>query len=155
MKPITSAEMDCVLTLLKSPEVIYNATSLSKAVGITPMGALKILKRLAAEDIVKSREIGKAMTYKVNIKDPYALKYISLLLLREAQHASPSMKRWITEAKKIKNADVIILFGSVLDKPNPNDVDLLLVTDKKRFPKLQQEIKDRSVSLPLRTHGLY
>ncbi len=38
MREITQAEMNVVLTLVKSPEIIYNANSLSKVVGITPMG---------------------------------------------------------------------------------------------------------------------
>ncbi len=142
MKEITQAEMKAVLTLVKSPEIIYNANSLSKIIGITPMGTLKILKRLEQENIVKSKKIGKATTYKVNVKDSYAQKYLSLILVRETQSANPQVKRWITEIKKVKNADVILLFGSVLEKPDPNDIDVLLITNQKRFPKLQQEIKE-------------
>ncbi len=141
MKEITEAEMDVVLTIVKSPEVVYNANSLSKVVRITPMGALKILKRLESENIVKSKKIGKAITYKINVKDPYTRKYLSLILVREAQYASPIVKRWINEIRKIKNADVVILFGSVLEKPSPKDIDVLLITNQKRFPKIEQEIK--------------
>ena len=52
MKDITKTEMDIVLTLVKTPEAIYNANSLSKVLNITPMGALKILKRLEQESSV-------------------------------------------------------------------------------------------------------
>ncbi len=155
MKEITQAEMNVVLTLVKSPEVIYNANSLSKVVGITPMGTLKILKRLEQENIVKSKKIGKAITYKVNVDDSYAKKYSSLILVREAQYANPQIKRWITELKKIKNSEVIILFGSVLEKSNPNDIDVLLVTDQKRFPKLQQEIKELNEINIKKIHPVY
>ncbi len=155
MKEITPAEMNVVLTLVKSPEVIYNANSLSKVVGITPMGALKILKRLEQESIVKSRKIGKAITYKVNVEDSYARKYLSLILVREAQCANPQIKRWITELKKIKNADVIVLFGSVLEKSHPNDIDVLVITDQKRFPKLQQEIKELNEINIKKIHPMY
>ncbi len=155
MKDITTAEMNVILTLVKSPEVIYNANSLSKVVGITPMGALKILQRLEQESIVKSRKIGKAITYKVNVEDSYARKYLSLILVREAQHANPQVKRWITELKKIKNADVIVLFGSVLEKPNPNDIDVLLITNQKQFFKLQQEIKELNEMNIKKIHPMY
>src|SRR3989344_6917351 len=103
MKEITKAEMDVVLALVKSPEVIYNANSLSKVIGITPMGTLKILKRLEQESIVKSKKIGKAITYKVNVEDSYARRYVSLILVREAQYANPQVRRWINETKKIKS----------------------------------------------------
>ena len=155
MKEITKAEMDVVLTLVKSPEAIYNANSLSKFVGITPMGTLKILKRLEAEKIVKSKKIGKAVTYKVNVEDSYARKYVSLILVREAQSANPLVKRWVTELKKIKNAEVIVLFGSILEKPNPNDIDTLFITDQKRFQKLQQEIKELADINIKKIHPLY
>lgn len=155
MKEITQAEMNVVLTLVKSPEVIYNANSLSKVIGITPMGTLKILKRLEQENIVKSKKIGKATTYKVNVEDSYAHKYLSLILIREAQYANPQVKRWVNELKKIKNAEIIVLFGSVLEKPNPHDIDVLLITDQKSFAKLQQEIKDLNEINIKKIHPLY
>ncbi|MBI5872169.1 hypothetical protein HZB88_03725 [archaeon] len=155
MKEITQAEMNAVLALVKSPEVIYNANSLSKVIGITSMGTLKILKRLESENIVKSRKIGKAITYKVNVEDSYARKYLSLILVREAQYANPQVKRWINEVKKIKNAEVILLFGSVLEKPNPNDIDVLFVTNQKCFPKLQQEIKELNKINIKKIHPIY
>ena len=46
MKEITKTEMEVLLTLVKSPEVDYNANNLSKIVHLTSMGALKIVKRL-------------------------------------------------------------------------------------------------------------
>ena len=155
MKEITKAEMDVVLALVKSPEAIFNANSLSKIIGITPMGALKILKRLEQENIVRSKKIGKAVTYRVNVEDSYAQKYLSLVIVREAQHAPPKVKRWVNELKKIKNADVVILFGSVLEKPNPNDIDVLLVTDQTRFPKLQQEVRELNEINVKKIHPLY
>ncbi|MBI2112536.1 hypothetical protein HYT52_03310 [Candidatus Woesearchaeota archaeon] len=155
IKEITPAEMNVVLTLVKSPEVVYNANSLSKVIGITSMGTLKILKRLEQEQIVKSRKIGKAVTYKVNVEDPYARKYLSLIFGREAQCANTLVKRWINELRKITKADVIFLFGSVLEKMNPNDIDALFVTDQKRFPKLQQEIKELNELNIKKIHPLF
>ncbi len=155
MKEITQAEMKVVLTLIKSPEMLYNANSLAKVIGITSMGALKILKRLEQESIVKSKKIGKAHIYTVNVEDSYARKYLSLLLVREAQHANPQVKRWITEIKKIKNADVAILFGSVVEKPSPKDIDVLFVTDQKRFPKLQREINELNELNSKKIHPMY
>lgn len=155
MKDITKAEMDTILALIKSPEVIYNANSLAKVIGITSMGALKILKRLELENIVKSKKIGKATIYKINIEDPYARKYVSLILLREAKYANPKVKRWISEVKKIRNADLIIIFGSVLEKPNPNDIDVLFVTNQRKFPELQEEIREINELNIKKIHPVY
>lgn len=155
MREITRSEIGIVLALVKSPEAAYNANSLSKVIGITPMGALKILKRLEHESIVKSRKTGKAIIYRINIEESYARKYVSLILVREAQYAAPKAKRWIDEVKKIKNADVAILFGSVLEKPNPNDIDVLFITDQKRFPHLQREIRELNEINIKKVHPMY
>lgn len=155
MKEITKAEMDIVLRLVKSPEAEYNANSIAKVVGITPMGALKILKRLESESILKARKIGKAVIYRINTENLYARRYVTLLLSREALYAGPQLKRWVQEMKKIKKANLVILFGSVLEKPNPKDIDVLLVTDQKKFPQLQKEIKELNELNIKRIHPLY
>ena len=155
MNDITKAEMDAVLTIVKSPEQNYNANNLAKIIGVTPMGALKILKRLEKESILKSKAIGKAVIYSINTKNDYAFRYVSLILLRESLYANKQIRRWIEEFKRIKNADLIIIFGSILNKTNPQDVDVLLVTDKKRFSKLQKEIKELSELNLKKIHPLY
>ena len=155
MKEITKAEMDIVLRIIKSPEVDYNANAIAKVVGITAMGALKILKRLESESILKSKKIGKASIYRVKTENFYAHRYVELVLSREALYANPQVKRWIQELKKVKNADMIVLFGSVLEKSNPSDIDVLLVTDKKRFPRLQQEMKELNEMNIKKVHPMY
>src|SRR3989344_7155388 len=114
MYEITKAEMDAILTIVKSPEIDYNGNNLAKAIGITPTGTLKILKRLERESVLKSKKIGNAVIYKVNTKDHYACKHVSLILAREKLYAGYKIKRWVQEFSKIKNADIIILFGSIL-----------------------------------------
>ena len=72
MNDITNNEMLFVLSIFKSPEKEYNANNMAKHLGISPMGALKIAKRLEEENILKSRQIGKARIYKINMKNNYA-----------------------------------------------------------------------------------
>ena len=48
-----------------------------------------------------------------------------------------------------------MLFGSVLEKPNPNDIDVLLVTEQRKFPKLEEEIKELNKLNVKRIHPLY
>lgn len=155
MQEITKAEMDIVLNLVKSPEVLYNGNNLANVINITPTGALKILKRLERESVLKSKKIGKATIYKINTEDKYTVGYVLLILSRERLYVQPIVKRWLQELKKIKNADLIILFGSVLEKENPNDIDVLFVTDKKRFPNLQKEIEELNNINIKRIHPIY
>ena len=47
------------------------------------------------------------------------------------------------------------MFGSILEKDNPNDIDALFVTDKKVFPKLQKEIGELNQLSNKKIHPLY
>ena len=155
MDTITKNEMHTILSIVKSPEMMYNANNLAKVLEITSMGTLKILKKLEQELILKSKQIGKARIYRINLDDDYSKNYINLLLSREALHSSPQIKRWASELKKIKHADLIILFGSVLDKKEPNDIDVLFVTEQKNFKKLKDEIKELNQINVKNVHPVY
>ncbi len=141
MKEITDNEMYFILNIFKSPETYYNANNIAKKLGITSMGALKIAKRLENEQILTAKELGKARFYKLNFSNDYVIQYVKFLLKRESEQAHPYVKRWIKEVKKIKNADIAILYGSLLRKQRgARDIDVLLITDSKRYKKLSDEI---------------
>ncbi|MAG15869.1 hypothetical protein CMO88_02305 [Candidatus Woesearchaeota archaeon] len=156
MKDITNKEMLFVLTIFKSPEVEYNANSIAKSIGISSMGALKIAKRLEEENILVSRKLGKARFYKLNFNNEYAKQYIKFLLKRESEQAHFYVKRWISELKNIKSANLAILFGSVLKKhKEARDIDALLITDKKAFAKLKKELEDINLVNVKKLHPIY
>src|SRR3989344_5472872 len=155
MKEITKAEMKIILTLIKNPEKDYNSNNISEEVGITPPGALKILKRLEEESILTSKKIGRATIYRIHTEEEYARNHTCLILAREKLYTPPRIKVWINELKKIKNADLIILFGSILRREDPNDIDVVFVTDKKRLRKLEEEVEQRNKINLKRTHPLY
>ena len=156
MKDITNYEMVFVLSIFKSPEVEYNANSIAKKMGISSMGALKIARRLEKENIIKSKQLGKAKFYRLNSDSDYVRQYVKFLLKREGEQADTYVKVWIEDIKKIKSADAAILFGSVLKKQKEaKDIDVLLITDKKRFKKLRKEIEDINLIHVKRLHPMY
>lgn len=156
MKTITNNEMVFVLSIFKSPEAEYNANSIAKHIGISSMGALKIAKRLEKENIILSRNLGKAIFYKLNFNNDYVKQYTKFLLKREAEQTATYVKVWVSEIKKIKSADAAILFGSVLRKQKEaKDIDVLLIVDKKRFSKLRKEVEDINLINIKRLHPIY
>lgn len=156
MMEITNNEMVFVLNIFKSPEVEYNANSMAKRMGISPMGALKIAKRLEKENIIKSKKLGKAKFYKLNLSSDYVRQYVKFLLKREAEKAHPYIKVWIEDIKKIKSADAAILFGSVLRRQKEaNDIDVALLIDKKRYRKSKKEIEDIDLLNTKKIHPIY
>jgi predicted nucleotidyltransferase len=156
MKEITNNEMVFVLSLFKSPEIEYNANSIAKLIGISRMGSLKIARRLEKENIIKSKELGKAKFYSLNMDKDYVMQYVKFLLKREAEQAHPYIKAWISDIKKIKSADAGVLFGSVLKKyKEANDIDVLFIIDKKRYSKVKKEIDEINSISTKSIHPLY
>ena len=156
MTSITNNEMRFVLSIIKRPEIEYNANSLAKHMGISAMGALKIAKKLEKENILVSKKLGKAKFYKINFNNDYAKQYIKFLLKRESEQALSYIKVWIKEIRKIKSADAAILFGSVLRKQKEaRDVDVLLITDQKKFKTLKKEIEKINLINIKKLHPVY
>lgn len=156
MKSITSNEINFVLQILKNPKQDYNANSISKELGISSMGALKIAKKLEKEDILVSKKIGKAIFYSINYKSDYAKQYLSFILKKQAEQSNPYIKRWISEIRKIKNSDLAILFGSVLSKHDKaSDIDVLFVVSQKNFSELKKEIESINRLNDKKIHPVY
>ena len=155
MRSITDNEMRFLLTLLKSPEMEYHARGISSLVNITPMGALKIAKKLEKERLITSKQIGRAKIYKINFDNDYAQQYLQFLLQREAEQSNPIVKMWVNELRKIKHARLIILFGSVLRDKDANDIDVLLITEQKNFAVLKNEVEKINELNIKKLHPLY
>lgn len=153
---ITKNESKIILEILKSPKKDYNANNLSKIVGITSMGVLKILKRLEKEEILISKKVGKASIYSINFNKKYAIDYIEFLLKREAENSSPYAKRWINEIRKIDKAKIAILFGSVLNKKEKSkDIDVLFITEKENFDSLRKKLDKINQLNEKKIHAVY
>jgi predicted nucleotidyltransferase len=156
MEDITKNEMLFVLSIFKSPEIEYNANNIAKHLEISSMGALKIAKKLEKQNILISKELGKAKFYKLNLNSDYVKQYIKFLLKRESEQAPSYIKRWLLEVKKIKNSYSAILFGSVLKKyGEAKDIDVLLITDKKKFSELKKEIEEINLINIKKLHPVY
>ncbi|MBI2129972.1 winged helix-turn-helix transcriptional regulator [Candidatus Woesearchaeota archaeon] len=156
MRDIAKNEMLFILGIFKNPATEYNASSIARAMGISPMGALKIARRLEKEGVIVSRQFGRARFYQLALENDYVREYIKFLLKREAEQASSYVKVWLREINKIKNADFALLFGSVLNKQKEaKDIDVLLATEQKRFQKLKEEVEKINFVNIKKLHSVY
>lgn len=155
MKEATANEMLVLLKIFKTPAQ-FNANSISREVGLTPMGALKILKRLEKEGILIPKAAGRAVFYSINYDSDYARDYLEFIFRREAEQSAPYVKRWVREIRKLKSADAAVLFGSVLEKEShAQDIDVLLMTSQSRFKKLKDEISRLNSINEKSIHAVY
>ena len=152
----TKNEEKAILRILKNPEIEYNANNISKFLKITSMGALKLLKRLEKEGILKLKKISNISFYKINFESSFAIDYVSLMLKSEAEHSFSYVKRWINEVRKIKDAEIAVIFGSVLKNyEKAGDIDVLFVVNRRNFDILKKEIEKLNLLNDKKIHSIY
>src|SRR3989344_2319728 len=150
MITLTQKERETVIILFKDYTTYYNANSISKVLGISHVGAQKILKRLLQENLVASKTIGKSIIYKLDFNDTYVVQLVAFLLADEAN----KFKRWKEEFKEIFRGDrIVMLFGSVVkDYDHAKDIDVMIVMDYKAIKEVNAILNKREKMLPKKLH---
>lgn len=139
-----------ILLILFKDTNRYNASSISKPLGVTRIGAYKALKLLEMQGLVISERLGNALFYRLNLKDEYARKTIELLLMEEARNHA----RWLDEFSSLySNSELIIIFGSIVkSEEKASDIDLLIIP--KSNAKVNHLIDEKNKILTKKIHSL-
>lgn len=150
MLSLTDKEREALLILFKDFTAYYNANSISKILGISRVGALKMFRRMEERSLVESQKIGKSIVYKLKLEDDYVKKLISFLLADEAN----GLKRWKEEFKGLfKKGRIVMLFGSVLrNYEKANDIDLLVASARADKEEIDKLLESKAEILPKRLH---
>ena len=118
-----------ILYLLKNLELV-NINQISKKIGISVGSAFKILKYLEKNNIFLSSNLGNSKFYQINLKNNESIKWCEILLLEEQRYLEGYSKIYAEEIEKFEDAELIILFGSILKNKDFNDVDVLFISKK-------------------------
>ncbi len=116
--------------LRNGDEFGYNINQIAKLNTISIGSAFKILKELEKDKIIMKKKISNASHYKLNFDNPETTKLCELLLLAEKRNMKGYAKMYADEIIKFKDAEMIIIFGSVLKGKEFNDVDVLFITNQ-------------------------
>ena len=148
-----SKEQKILKILFKEPYENYNSRSISKKVGISHVGAFKILKKLEERKIVLSKKIGRANIYSLNLNNLMTLREVDMLLTLESQNYN----RWLEDLKELgKNADFLILFGSIIrNEKEARDVDILIISKKNNLQQLKKLIEEKNSIASKKIHALF
>lgn len=131
-----------LITLVKDFSAVHTATSLAQQLKMSRWGMWKIVKRLQEEEILSIKSTGKGktstQTIHINWNNPFAEKTIIWALAQEASN----YKRWSFNFSELeKEADFLLLYGSILHSPKTaEDIDILTVTKEKKLSKINQRI---------------
>jgi len=152
MVTLTQNEKKVLLILFKEFTSYYNANSISKVLGISRIGAMKILKKLLNENLLMDKKIGKSTIYKIKLNDDYVRKLIAFLLADEANN----FKRWNEEFKGLFKKDrMIIIYGSIIKNyAKASDIDLMLIIKKSEYKEVAEIIEKKQKILPKKIHSI-
>ncbi|HDK42555.1 MAG TPA: hypothetical protein ENG87_04195 [Candidatus Pacearchaeota archaeon] len=139
---IESSAKKLVLLLFRDFSKTHTVTSLAEELKMSRIGIWKILKRLQSENFIKLISAGSKKTsafiININLDNVIVDKTLALYLTEEAIR----QKRWRSNFSDLENiADFIILFGSALySSQKANDIDIIIVSQKRKFIKIQKII---------------
>ncbi len=150
MVGLTENEKKALLILYKDFTVYYNANSLSKKIGISRIGTMKLLKKLKHKEILTTQRISKSLIYKINWAYDYVQDLISFILSDEATH----FERWKDEFKGLfKDNRVVMLHGSIIyDYAKARDIDLMVIRRKGQSGEIHKVLRERQTYLPKKIH---
>jgi len=153
MKIVLSKEREIVKILFKDFTREYNSRNISPEIGLTHSGAFRALKKLQEREIVKSKEVGKARIYTLNLDNPVTKTEIDAILTIEAGNH----QRWIEEFKQLEEkVRFAVLFGSITkNEKEARDIDLFIVADKSKYKEIRDIINNKNAILLKKIHLIY
>jgi len=152
MIELTKKEQEALLIIYKGVANFYNANSLSKEIGITQVGTMKLLKRFEKNNILLSKRIGKSIVYKIDIEKEFVQKLIAFALMNEAS----KYQRWKDEFKSLCKKDRILLFYGSASRnySNAKDIDIFIVVNKKEIHEVNKKLEEIQSILPKKIHAI-
>lgn len=143
-------EKKALIILFKDINNYYNANSLSKVLGISRVGCMKLLKKLHIKGLLTLKKIGKATTYKLNLENDFAIDLITFILSEEANN----FRRWKEEFKELSNIDrIVLLYGSTIkDYSKARDIDIMVIREPKDSGNVNKIIINKQQLLPKKIH---
>lgn len=129
MKMLSKNTKKIITYLLRNFEPI-NINQIARKLNISVGSAFKILEGMEKNNLVSMKKLGNAKYYKLNLNNKETVKLSEFVLLGEKRELKGYSKIYADEIKDFKEANLIILFGSILKNKKFNDVDVLFVTNK-------------------------
>ena len=120
----------------------YNARQLARTLSLNHAHVNKLCNNLAHKKLLKKEEIGNSIYYTFDYGNDLAIKFVEYLLSLERNESPKWLKVVAYNMDKFReHIDLGIIFGSSIKSDKFNDIDILLVYDKKKKTTIKK-IKD-------------
>ena len=150
---LTENEKKVLRLLLAFYDTEFSINQIAKECGLSPNGALKILKKLEREQVLIPKKIANIKSYRINFMSEKADFILELALMPELDTKLMYRLKDFEELKQIAGA--CILFGSYLRQKNqPNDLDVLFVLDRKNYKGYKKQLENIKQIVPAKIHDI-
>ncbi len=133
----------------------HNARQIARILSLNHAHVNKLCNSMAQKDLLLREEIGNSIYYKFDYNNELALKFMEYLLSLEEKETPKWLNVLIYNLNKFKKyISFGCVFGSSIKSSKYNDIDVLLIYDKKKTKevnKIKNEIrKAELVEKPIR-----
>ncbi|MFH1711574.1 MAG: hypothetical protein ABH840_04645 [Nanoarchaeota archaeon] len=149
---LTKNEKKVIRMLFASLGEPHSINQIARECKLAPNGAFKILKKFEKEGIINARGIANIKSYSLNFENEKTKNILKLALIPELEGR---MRYRFDDLKQLKEiAEVCVIFGSYLDKKEPNDLDVLFIIDAKKFNEFKQKSEKVFRTIPVKVHDI-
>ena len=151
----TKIEIQIAKHLFKHFKDKYNSRQLATVLNINHAHANKLCNLLVKKAVLIKEEVGNSVYFSFNYDSKIAIKFIGYLLTLEELVAPKWLSVILHNLKKFDEyLTFSLIFGSSVQNSNFNDIDVLLVYDKKnskKISKIKSEIRNSQlIEQPIR-----
>lgn len=151
----TKVEIQIIKWIFKHFKDEYNSRGLAKILSLNHAHVNKLCRGLAEKKLLIKKEIGNSIYYSFDYNNDIAIKFIEYLLSLEETEFPSWLKVLAYNLEKFKeHISFGCVFGSSVKTDSFNDIDILLVYEKKKkaeITKLKDSIrKAELVEKPIR-----
>jgi len=150
---ITQNEKNVLRMLFTAFEEDYSINQIARECNIAPNGALKILRKLENEGVLKSKKIANIKSYSLNFESEKTKNILKIALMPELKGR---LKFRFEDIKGLRKfAKACIIFGSYIDlKKEPNDIDIFFIIENKDFKNFKREAQAVYKIVPIKVHDV-
>ncbi len=141
----TKVEIQIIKFIFKHFKEKYNARQLARILTLNHAHINKLCNELSDKKLLIKEEIGNSIYYRFDYENELALKFIEYLLSLEKEEFPKWLKVVAHELQKFsEHIQLGLIFGSSIKSEKFNDIDVLIVYDKKKkatINKIKENIR--------------
>lgn len=140
---------DILLFLLKNFEKEPSINQIAELTKRAPSGVFRELENLEKKGMVLGKRVGNAKIHRLNFENPQTIKTCELLLISERNEMlskNPMASVLAKDMKKLEEySDMLVMFGSVLERKAPKDIDILVAAKPKYVAEIEKICREISI----------